>query len=264
MTNRLPLEGRAVLVTGPAKGMGPAICRAIAQAGGDLILVGRDRVALDDLAQEMAGLGRQALVQPADVTQEAEVEAAVAAAAAAFPERLWGGVTVAGVSGPTARKLWEHSVADYRELFDVNVLGTVLVLKALLPRLIAKGAGSVVTIGGTFGFKGVRDFSLYGATKWSLRGLTKSAALEAGAFGVRVNMVSPGGVEGPRLTRQLGEEAQRLGLTYEEQYRRFAAGAALGRMSTAQDVAEAVLFLLSEASRNMTGQDLLIDGGTVV
>ena len=122
----------------------------------------------------------------------------------------------------------------------------------------------MVTIGGTFGFKGVRDFSLYGATKWTLRGLTKSAALEAGAAGVRVNMVSPGGVDGPRLTRQLGEDAAAKGISYEERYRQFAATAALHRMSSAEDVAQSVLFLLSDAARNITGQDILVDGGTIV
>ena len=137
-------------------------------------------------------------------------------------------------------------------------------MKHALPRMIAAGNGSVVNIGGTFGFKGVRDASLYGATKWTLRGLTKSAALEAGAAGVRVNMVSPGGVDGPRLTRQLGEQAEREGLTYEEVYARFCGTAALGRMSSDADVASAVVFLLSGAARNVTGQDLLVDGGTIL
>ena len=260
----LPLLGRAVLVTGPAKGMGWAIALAIAEAGGDLVLVGRDLAAIAPLAAAVQALGRRALVQGCDVTDEAQVEAAIAAAAAAFGDALQGAVTVAGVTGPSGRKLWEHSVADFHEVFDVNVLGTFLVLKALLPRLMARGGGSVVTIGGTFGFKGVRDALLYSASKWTLRGLTKSAALEAGAAGVRVNMVSPGGVDGPRLTRQLGEQAQRSGVSYDEVYRRFCATAALGRMSTAADVAAAVLFLLGDGSRNMTGQDMLVDGGTIV
>lgn len=259
-----PLAGRAFIVTGPAKGMGPAIVRAIAEAGGDLVLVGRDMAAIEVVADEVRALSRQAIVAQADVTDDADVAAAVAAAETAFGVGLYGAVNVAGVSGPSGRKLWEHTVEDFRELFDVNVLGAFLVMRHLLPRLVANGRGSVVNIGGTFGFKGVRDASLYGATKWTLRGLTKSAALEAGAAGVRVNMVSPGGVEGPRLTRQLGEEAERQGISYEERLARFAAMSALGRMSTAEDVAAAVLFLLTDASRNITGQDLLVDGGTIV
>ncbi len=258
------LAGRAVIVTGPAKGMGPAIVRAIAAAGGDLVLVGRDVTAIEAVAGAVRDNGRRVVVAAADVTHDEDVAAAVTAAEAEFGAGLYGAVNVAGVAGPSGKKLWEHTVKDFRELFDVNVLGTFLVLRHLLPRLVASGHGSVVNIGGTFGFKGVRDASLYGATKWTLRGLTKSAALEAGAAGVRVNMVSPGGVEGPRLTRQLGEEAERQGISYEKRLARFTATSALGRMSTADDVAAAVLFLLSDASRNITGQDLLVDGGTIV
>lgn len=258
------LSGRAFIVTGPAKGMGPVIVRAIAAAGGDLALAGRDVAAIETIAGEVRNMGRRAIATQTDVTRDEDVAAAVAAAAEAFGDELHGAVNIAGVSGPTGRKIWEHTVEDFRELFDVNVLGTFLVLRHLLPRLVGSGHGSVVNIGGTFGFKGVREASLYGATKWTLRGITKSAALEAGAAGVRVNMVSPGGVEGPRLTRQLGEEADRQGIPYEERLARFAATSALGRMSTAEDVAAAVLFLLSDAARNITGQDLLVDGGTIV
>ncbi|MBB5752704.1 SDR family NAD(P)-dependent oxidoreductase [Prosthecomicrobium pneumaticum] len=259
----LSLAGKAFLVTGPAKGMGAAITRAIAAAGGDLVLIGRDMAPIEALAAELAALGRTVLPLSADVTKEDEVAAAVARADAALPS-LYGAVNVAGTTGPAGKTLWEHTLEDFRDVFDVNVLGTFLVMKHVLPALIARRAGSLVNIGGTFGFKGVRKSSLYGATKWTLRGITKSAALEAGSAGVRVNMVSPGGVDGPRLTRQLGEEAEREGISYEERYARFASGTALGRMSTAEDVAAAVVFLLSDAARNITGQDLLVDGGTIV
>jgi NAD(P)-dependent dehydrogenase (short-subunit alcohol dehydrogenase family) len=260
----LSLRDRAVLVTGPAKGMGRAITLAIAEAGGDVALLGRDRAPIEALACEVRAAGRVALVIETDVTSDADMEQAVAAAVGEFGERLWGAVAVAGVAGPSGRKLWEHTPRDFRAIFDVNVLGVFLLLRHLLPRLITRGGGSVVTIGGTFGFKGVRDASLYGASKWALRGMTKSAALEAGHAGVRVNMVSPGGVDGPRLTRQLGEQAEREGVPYAAVHERFAATSALGRTSTDIDVADAVLFLLADTARNVTGQDLLVDGGTIV
>jgi len=259
-----PLQGRALFVTGPAKGMGAALSLAIARAGGDLILVGRDLAPIEAVATQARDLGVRVLALGCDITQEAEVLAAAKAATGAFGESLYGAVNIAGVSGPTGKRLWEHSVDEYRELFDVNVFGAFLVMKAILPELIARRRGSIVNIGGTFGFKGVRRASVYGATKWALRGLTKSAALEAGASGVRVNSVAPGGVDGPRLSRQLREEAELDGISYEERYARFSASSALGRMSQAEDVAAATLFLLSDASRNITGQDLLVDGGTIV
>jgi NAD(P)-dependent dehydrogenase (short-subunit alcohol dehydrogenase family) len=260
----LSLDGRAVMITGPAKGMGRAITLAVAGAGGDVALIARDLAPVEAVAAEVDALGRAALVIKADVADDREVGQAVAVAADRFGARLWGAVAVAGVAGPSGRKLWEHTSADFREIFDVNVLGVFLLLRHLLPRLIAKGGGSIVTIGGTFGFKGVRDASLYGASKWALRGLSKSAALEAGRAGVRVNMVSPGGVDGPRLTRQLGEQAEREGITLAEVYARFAATSALGQISEDRDVAAAVTFLLADTARNITGQDLLVDGGTIV
>ena len=262
--DRLSLAGRAVFVTGPAKGMGRAVTLALAEAGADLILAGRDTEAIGPVAEAVAALGRSSTIQACDITDDTQVAAAVADGTAALSGRLDGLVTIAGTTGPGGKKLWEHTVADYRDVFDVNVLGTVLPMRHVLPRLVAQGHGSVVTIGGTFGFKGVREASLYGATKWALRGITKSAALEAGAAGVRVNMVSPGGVDGPRLTRQLSESAIRDGIAPEEAYDRFRRTTALGRMSQDADVAAAVLFLLSDAARNITGQDLLVDGGTVV
>lgn len=261
---QLSLAGRAVLVTGPAKGMGRAITLAIAEAGADVALIGRDTAPIEAVAGEVCALGRVAIVHKADVTSDDAMAKAVTAAADEFGKRLWGGVAVAGVAGPSGRKLWQHSPEDFREVFDVNVLGVFLLLRHLLPRLIAGRAGSIVTIGGTFGFKGVREASLYGASKWALRGLTKSAALEAGRAGVRVNMVSPGGVDGPRLTRQLGEQAEREDTSLEDVYQRFASANALGRLSQDKDIAAAVLFLLADTARNITGQDLLVDGGTIV
>ena len=259
-----PLAGKAFVVTGPAKGMGAAITLAIARAGGDLALIGRDLPPIEDVAAQARALGRTAVTLRCDVRNETDVAGAVDEAARVFGHGLFGAVNVAGVSGPTGKTLWEHSAQDFHDLFDANVLGVFLMLRAVLPQLIARNRGSVVTIGGTFGFKGVRRASVYGATKWALRGLTKSSALEAGAAGVRVNMVSPGGVDGPRLSRQLREEAELDGITYAERYARFEASTALRRMSSADDVAQAVLFLLSDASRNITGQDLLVDGGTIV
>jgi len=264
MSHPFALTGRAVFVTGAAKGMGRAITLELAQAGADIVLAGRDMRALEAVAAEVRALGRAGVVQRCDVTDEGSVSAAVAAAWEALSPTEWGLVNVAGGTGPSGKLVWEHSLEDVREVFDVNVIGSFLTMKHALPRMIAAGAGSVVNIGGTFGFKGVRKAWAYGATKWALRGLTKSAALEAGAHGVRVNMVSPGGVDGPRLTRQLGEAAAREGRSYQEVYDAFCATTALGRMSSDRDVALAVLFLLGPGARNVTGQDLLVDGGTVV
>lgn len=259
-----PLSGQTHVVVGPAKGMGRAVTLALAEAGADLVLAGRDLEAIEPVAAEVQALGRRALVCACNITDDDSVATMTSQACAAFEDRIDGLVNVAGATGPSGKKIWEHTRQDYHDVFDVNVLGTVLTLRHLLPVMIARGRGAVVNIGGTFGFKGVRDASLYGATKWALRGVTKSAALEAGPYGVRVNMVSPGGVEGPRLDRQMGQQAEREGAPVAELRDRFIAGTALGQLSKDTDIAAAILFLLSDAARNITGQDLLVDGGTIV
>ncbi|MGR3803400.1 SDR family NAD(P)-dependent oxidoreductase [Marinibacterium profundimaris] len=258
------LAGQTIFVTGAAKGTGRVITLELAGAGADIVLAGRDTAACDRVAEEVRAMGRRAAVVPCDVTDEAAVITAVAKAQRAIPSDHWGLVNIAGGTGPSGKMLWDHDLAEFEEVYAVNVTGPFLTMKHLLPVMNGQGRGCVINIGGTFGFKGVRQASAYGSTKWALRGLTKSAALEAGAYGVRVNMVSPGGVEGPRLTRQLGEQAAREGIAPEEAVDRFRATSALGQFSTDQDVALAVVYLMGPGGRNVTGQDLLVDGGTIV
>ncbi len=258
------LADRAIFVTGPANGMGRAVSLAMAREGADLILAGRDLQAMAAVAREVEGEGRRVTVRPCDITDDASVADAVENGRSALGGRLDGLACIAGTTGPSGAAIWESTVADYRHVFDVNLLGVMLPMRHVLPHLIAQKRGSVVSVGGTFGFKGVGRDALYCSSKWALRGFSKSAALEAGPHGVRVNTVCPGGVNGPRLERQLREKADRDGATYSEVYNAFAARSALGRMSQAEDVAAAVVFLMSDASRNITGQDLLVDGGTIV
>lgn len=264
MSYPFALTDRAIFVTGAAKGMGRAITLELARAEADIVLAGRDTEALDLVAAEVRALGRTAMVRHCDITDEVSVGAAVEAACTTLTPGAWGLVNVAGGTGPSGKTVWEHTLQDVREIFDLNLIGSFLTMKHFLPRMIAARTGSVVNIGGTYGFKGVRQAWAYGSTKWALRGLTKSAALETGAHGVRVNMVSPGGVDGPRLTRQLGEAAQREDKSFQEAYDAFCATSAMKRMSTDRDVALAVLFLLGPGAGNITGQDLLVDGGTIV
>lgn len=259
-----PLAGQSVFLTGAAKGMGRAITLALARAGADVALAGRDTAACDRVADEVRQIGRSATFHPCDVTDESSVAAAVEAAWAAHAPVQWSLVNIAGGTGPAGKLVWEHTIEDVREVFDVNLVGAWLTMKYALPRMIALRSGAVVNIGGTYGHKGVRKAWAYGATKWALRGLTKSAALETGPYGIRVNAVSPGGVDGPRLTRQLGEAAAAEGIPAAEAHARFAATSALGRMSRDEDVAAAVLFLLGPGGRNITGQDILVDGGTIL
>jgi 3-oxoacyl-[acyl-carrier protein] reductase len=133
-----------------------------------------------------------------------------------------------------------------------------------MPIMIAQRYGKIVNVGGTFGLRGRAGRAAYSASKWGLRGLTKSAALEAGPHDININCVCPGMVEGQRFDGVSANMARREGISVEQAKARMAGEYALGRISTDQDVADAVLFLASDRARQITGQDLAVDGGWVI
>jgi NAD(P)-dependent dehydrogenase (short-subunit alcohol dehydrogenase family) len=256
--------GKVVLITGPAKGMGQAITLAFARAGASLALAGRDTAAIEPVAVEARALGVDARVYGADLTRGAEIETLVQRTLADLGGTIDVLVNVAGVSGPFRKTLWEHTEDDYDAVMDVNVRGLFLTMKHVLPGMVARRSGRVVNIGGTYGFTGKDYRSIYSTSKWALRGLTKSAALEAGPYGVSVNLVCPGSVEGPRFESVLDATSERLGRTPEEVRAFYESNCALRRISTDEDIADSVLFLASERARNITGQELVVDAGSVM
>jgi 3-oxoacyl-[acyl-carrier protein] reductase len=254
------LQGQTGMVTGPAKGMGAAVTLALAEAGADLLLLGRDTAAIEPVATAVRGLGRRADVIGCDITNEADVAAAMAGVATPVDFL----VNIAGGSGPLGRPIWENTLAEFEQIMTLNVTGCFLTMRAVLPGMIARRKGRIVNIGGTFGLRGRAGRAAYSASKWGLRGLTKSTALEAGPYGVTVNCVCPGMVEGERFDRVRSDMAVRLGITPDEAREKMASEYALKRISTDQDIAGAVLFLVSDAARQITGQDIAVDGGWVI
>jgi NAD(P)-dependent dehydrogenase (short-subunit alcohol dehydrogenase family) len=256
------LAGKRALITGGTKGLGAELALALARAGADVAVLGRDKAAGLGVVQSIEAIDRKGVAIEADVTDEAGMEAAAAEAVAAL-----GSIDIlvctAGVGSPR-RPLWELGAADFKACYDVNVLGVMLAMRAVLPGMIARKSGRIIAIGGTYGHKGVALSSIYASTKWALRGLVRSVALEVGQYGITANVVAPGGVEGPRLTRDFQASADREGLPYEAVLKRFTDRSALGRLVTGDEVAAAVIHLASEAGRNMTGQDLIVDSGTIV
>lgn len=260
----MDLKDRVAFVTGPAKGMGAAATLKLAEAGADLVLVGRDTGPIEEVAAGARERGRKAEVVRCDVTQPADVDDAVAAALAAFDGRIDILVNIAGGTGPLETTSWETEPDDFDQILELNMKGCYLTMRAVLPTMIERRYGKIVNVGGTFGLRGRAYRMAYSASKWGLRGITKSTALEAGQYNINVNCVCPGMVDGPRFEKVCAEKAKRLGITAEEARRQFAAEYALQRVSTAEDVAEAILFFASDRSRNITGQDLAVDGGWVI
>lgn len=256
------LSGKTALVTGATRGLGRELAIALAQAGASIAVVGRDAQSGEVTAQAVRETGAGALVTSADVSCQSDMEAAAAATVERFG-KIDILVCTAGISGP-GKPIWESTAGDLEACFSVNVTGVLLAMRAVLPHMIAARAGSVIAIGGTYGHKGVANAAIYAASKWALRGLVKSAALETASHGITCNIVAPGGVEGERLRRQFREGAEARGETFETALARFTDSTALGRLVTGADIAAAIIHLASPAGRQITGQDIVIDSGTIV
>lgn len=253
------MSGRLVALTGGTRGLGLELAKALVEAGARVALIGRDA---GSAQRAEAQVGPSAKAFCADVTDMSGLQAAFDAIAATMgtPDTL---ICAAGVSSPKA-PVWRDGETAYRHCFDINVLGVINALGAAMPAMVMRGTGQVVVIGGTYGHKGVAGQGIYAASKWALRGLVRSAALDGAPHGIRVNMVSPGGIDGERLRGLFRDSAARNGEPPEAPYERFVASTALGRLVSEEDVALAVLHLLGPGGRMMTGQDILVDSGMII
>jgi 3-oxoacyl-[acyl-carrier protein] reductase len=257
----LNLAGRVALITGPAKGMGAAVTLAFAREGCKLALAGRDTAAIEPVAAQAKAMGAEAIILPCDLLDGAACAAAAATAADRLgPIEIL--VNVAGGSGPIGKTGAETTQDEFDEIVLLNMRGPFNMMKAVLPTMTARRYGKIVNVGGTFGMRGRAGRMAYSASKWGLRGITKSFALEVGPHNINVNCVAPGMVDGPRFrTKVVPEMARRLGISEEAAVEKHAADYALRRVSTDEDVASACLFLASDVSRQITGVDLPVDGG---
>jgi 3-oxoacyl-[acyl-carrier protein] reductase len=257
----MKLANKKAIITGAAKGMGAAITTTLAREGVDVLLTARDIGALDEVAKQVKAFGRQAHVVACDVTVETQVAALVQKAKEVFAGRIDILVNVAGVTGPIETPVQDIKVEDFDYVIHANVRGTFLPIKHVVPTMIAQKSGKIVNIGGTSGLRGYPMRTSYSASKWAVRGITRTVALEVGKFNINVNVVCPGIVETPRMEKLCEEKARVRGWTYEQVYEEYVQDMALKRVTTPQDVANAVLFMCSEESRNITGQELAVDGG---
>jgi NAD(P)-dependent dehydrogenase (short-subunit alcohol dehydrogenase family) len=257
----LQLKDKVTVITGPAKGMGAAITTAFAAEGSRLALIGRDTTAIEPVAAEVRDAGAEAIVVPCDLTDAAQCERAASATREAYG-RIDILVNVAGGSGPVGKSGIETTPEEFDDIVTLNMNGCFHTMRGVLPTMIAQRYGKIVNVGGTFGMRGRAGRMAYSASKWGLRGITKSFALEVGAYNINVNCVAPGMVDGPRFRDKVcADMAKRLGISVEEAMEKHASEYALKRVTTDADVANACLFLASDVSRQITGVDLPVDGG---
>jgi NAD(P)-dependent dehydrogenase (short-subunit alcohol dehydrogenase family) len=239
-----------VLITGALTGIGRATALAFAHEGARIVVSGRRDEVGQALAVELRNLGTEAEYVHVDVRHDDEVRNLVDQTVARFG-RLDVAVNNAGTEGKPG-PLTEQSAESYAATFDTNVLGTVLSMKHELRVMQAQGSGSIVNLSSTLGQRGAPGASLYTASKHAVEGLTKAAALEGAAFGVRVNAVAPGPVETEMLTRFTGSPDRKAGLV---------AGVPFGRAGRPEEIAQAIVYLASDKASYVSGQILGVNGG---
>ena len=244
------MSNHVVLITGALTGIGRAAAFAFAQEGGRIVAAGRREEAGQALAAELRRFGAEAEFVGADVRREDDVRDLVDRTLARFG-RLDAAINNAGTEGKPG-PVTEQTAESYAATFDTNVLGTLLSMKHELRVMQPQGSGSIVNISSTYGHEGAGGASVYAGSKHAVEGLTKSAALEAAAFGVRVNAVAPGPTETGMLNRFTGSAERKAAL---------ATGVPLGRVGLPEEIARAVVFLASDKASFVTGQVLTADGG---
>ena len=255
------LADRVAIVTGAAKGMGGAIARALAEEGAQLVLAARERAPLEALARALPERpGGRHLAVPTDVTDPGAVEALAQRALTEYG-RIDVLVNAAGVIGPIETPLHRIAPEDWDRVLAVNVKGTFLCCRAVVPSMIEWRSGKIINIAGTSGLRGYRFRAAYSSSKWALRGLTRTLALEVGPYGVNVNAICPGVVEGDRMTTIIDEKARVRNWKPQQVFEEYIGEMALRRFTKDEDVAHAVVFLASEESRQITGHEIVVDGG---
>jgi NAD(P)-dependent dehydrogenase (short-subunit alcohol dehydrogenase family) len=244
------MNTQVVLITGALTGIGRATAVVFAQEGAHLVVSGRREKEGQELAAELQALGAEAIFVRTDVRNEDDVRDLVDRTVARFG-RLDAAVNCAGTEGKPG-PVTEQTAETYAATFDTNVLGTLLSMKHELRAMLAQRSGSIVNVSSTYGHTGAAGASIYSASKHAVEGLTKSAALEAAASGVRVNMVAPGPIETGMLNRFTGTDERKAGL---------AATVPLKRVGRPEEIAQTIMFLASGKASFITGASYLVDGG---
>jgi len=239
-----------VLITGALTGIGRAVAFAFAQEGNRIVVSGRHDDAGEALVRELRELGAEAEFIRADVRHEGDVRDLVDRAVARFG-RLDAAANCAGTEGQPG-PMTQQTADSYAATFDTNVLGTLLSMKHELRVMQAQRSGSIVNISSTYGHDGAGGASIYSASKHAVEGLTRSAALEVAASGVRVNAVAPGPTDTEMLNRFTGNAERKAGLVSTVPFQ---------RLGKPDEVASAIVFLASSKSSFTTGQVLSVDGG---
>ncbi|WP_420348181.1 L-iditol 2-dehydrogenase [Pelagibius sp.] len=249
------LEGKTAVVTGGARGIGRAICRAYAAEGAQVAVA--DRL-IDDAQETAALLGEAGMAVAMDVTDVDAIAAGVASV-----EQKWGGVDIlvnnAGIFNMAS--IEEVTVEDYRRQYDVNVAGTIFAIQAVVPSMRKRGGGVIINFSSQAGRRGEPNITLYCSTKAAVISITQSLALELAKDRIRVNAIAPGVIDTPMWAQVDALFAKYENKPVGQKKREVGEAVPLGYMGAPEEVAEPAVFLASEDARYITAQTLNVDGG---
>lgn len=253
-------------VTGASAGTGREIAFALAEDGYDVALIGRRTEALEEAAAIIREGGRQALVLTIDLLDAAAIDKGIDQFLAWSEGRIDVLVNAAGIPGPLSPDIGGFSLAEFDAVIATNLRAPFAILSRLLPVMRANKTGRVVNIGGNHGMRGRAGRASYSTSKWGLRGLSRSAALEAGPDGVTVNYIAPGPIAVARMRKAWAAKAEAEGADEGAVLDSYIAnmGIALGRTNQPEDIVNMVMFLVGPGGRNITGQEIVVDGGVIV
>jgi NAD(P)-dependent dehydrogenase (short-subunit alcohol dehydrogenase family) len=246
------LDGKVALVTGGASGIGRATALTFAREGAKLVIADTNEEGGHQTVHMITEQGGEAIFVRTDVSQAVEVQALISQAVATYG-RLDCAHNNAGISGGGRALTAEYAEDTWHQVIAVNLTGVWLCMKYEIPQMLHQGGGAIVNTASAAGLVGSRGISAYVASKHGVVGLTKTAALEYAPQGIRVNCVCPGVIQTPMTERALRDPVMQAQITARP----------IGRVGAPEEVAEAVVWLCSDAASFVTGHAMSIDGGLV-
>lgn len=258
----MKLENRVAFITGGGVGIGKAISLMFAHEGAHVSLAAKSTNQMEDVAREIRALDRKALVNTMDITSVEQVNHAAKDTINEFG-KIDILVNNSGIAGPTV-PIYEVTPEQWDEIFAVNLRGAFLCCRAIVPTMIEHRYGKIVNISSTAAKKPLANRSPYPATKMGLIGFTRGLAVELGKFGITANAICPGPVAGPRIEMVCDQVAAKEGVPRDVVKQRFLSQSSLNCLISADDVAKLAVFLASEDSINITGQDINVDAGALM
>lgn len=260
----MKLDGQVAIVVGSARGIGAAIARTFSQEGASIVLVDIEKMKtqLDEVAQEITQKGGKAIAIVADCTDDPQVNKMVDETI-----RRWGKIDIlvnsAGLRGPLV-PVQDIAEQEWDAVLAVNLKAAFLCCKAVLKYMIKRKSGSIVSISGTAGKEGMALRGSLCAAKWGLLGLSQTIAKEAGPFGIRANVICPGGVDEADLRTMYAERAKGLGMAFSELEKSVLGQTPLRKYASHAEIAKAAFFLASSDSSHTTGEALNVSGGRLM